>query len=369
MRTLLLIFMLCFFYIASASTGGHGGDGWLDSNGKPYLYDLREGGLHLNPYFDRKLEVNKVFLNRVNLAIPFLSKSESGRELSASLLARKLTEIKSVYPALANALLAGIELYSWRETTSIIDIKDEDPIIDIPKEKQIQLAGRRGKEIFVDSNLWKKLDPENSAALIIHEIVYAWIKPSKRNDHFEQRSDYARSVVRYLFSRDFSIRGRSAFNIYVKNLNFPIFPNFNKVEVEPYVSYFLIGEFGFKIEVINTEMYPNFIERNINFKSENGADLFSDKIKIIQKDFCDVVKNLENEYYIKYRIESFKQILKSEIIFSNYPAEDLSERLYLKVLEPSFENLKGHRRNGSLQQEDLLPICTEVVTEMAKNVI
>lgn len=227
MKVLFLLLILATTSTVFASgRAGNGGDGWLDPNGKPYLYDLKEGNLHKNPYF-KNVEVDQDVRQRVFSVLDFMSES------SGVLLAKKISEIKEIYPSFAEAILAGIELYQWNLSDKILDIKDEDPILDIPSNRQVQLAGRKEQDIYIDINLWNRLDAKNSAALIIHEIIYAWITPStikkiadenNRVITYErQQSIYARSIVRYLFSKNFDMRGIEAFKKFASGQNLPDF--------------------------------------------------------------------------------------------------------------------------------------------------
>lgn len=217
----LALILIVFSSLAFAKGGdqSHGGDGWLDDNGKPWLYDLKEGNIHLNPYFSKDSSVDLFMAQKITLALPFIDLN------TAKLFTKKLDELNTLNPDLATAVKIAVEKYQWYASDTLLDIKDEGPVLNIPSERQVQLAARIGTEIFIDHKWWKLLTPENKVALLFHEVLYAWIDPEyffEDGIRYEQQSSKkVRSLVRVLFSSKISRMTPEELKFLLLDLNFP----------------------------------------------------------------------------------------------------------------------------------------------------
>jgi hypothetical protein len=169
--------------------GGNGGDG-IEIDGKLYVLDLVEAGVeigNLNPHHSDDLEGLEKLRVRLANRIP-RSASEA--------LALKLQRLQSASPVFAEVLLQAIELYNWRLVNSaLVNIKDENTLLDY--ENLVQLAIRRNANILIDRTQWERLDAYNQSALILHEVIYALVKPIEG----KQDSVAAREIVGHLYSR------------------------------------------------------------------------------------------------------------------------------------------------------------------------
>lgn len=219
---LFLVFLSASFVHAQSREGGvrgGGGDGVLKAN-KVYSLDLVEVGMELDPFFDSSVPVDFMILTR-------LQNKLSANLFPVPLLARKISEVQKADPLFALLLLKAIEFYNWRIVDgSLIDIKDEDSLLDIPRKDLVQIASRSNSSVLIDRNIWPKMaDDKNRVALMLHEVIYAMVKPQWAIDpktgqhsrdpktglftrHQFQSSPRAREVTGYLFTPELKSQGR-----------------------------------------------------------------------------------------------------------------------------------------------------------------
>lgn len=177
-----------------ASDKGNGGDGII-IRGKIYVLDLVESGVEEDPYFDSSIKTDPKIKARIEKILP-------AKDYPTELLANKIQEIAKLDPIYAQILLRTMELYNWRQVNSaLLDIKDETSIL--AYKNLVQLAVRKNTFILIDKGLWAKLDAKNQAALIFHEVLYAYMKGNN--------SDHVRELNGYIFSEFFHLQGLEGF--------------------------------------------------------------------------------------------------------------------------------------------------------------
>ncbi len=192
---------------------GNGGDGVIINN-KPYLYDLVEAGVQTEPDFDNQLEILPNIRMNLEKAFP------KPHGLNLDLLARKLTEIYSVDKMFGASLLYAMKQYSWRWIDrNLYDVPDDgDTVVVVDKKNMVQLAVRYSRSVTIDRKLWQELDEANQVALVLHEMIYAMIKPEQISDNaWEQNANLARQITGYLFTGDLR-KGKDSLNSVIRNL-------------------------------------------------------------------------------------------------------------------------------------------------------
>jgi hypothetical protein len=166
---------------------GSGGNG-IEINGKLYLLDLVEAGKEEDVYFDSTVAIEASYASTAQL---LFSKFPKARDL----VARKLSEIARQDRWTATVLRKAFEMYAWRWVAmDLVTINDYDGSdLEFTSNNLYQLAVRDGQVIRIDQKLWVRLTPEHQAALLFHEVVYAF---------FAKESRRARDAVGVLFSKD-----------------------------------------------------------------------------------------------------------------------------------------------------------------------
>ncbi len=224
-KTMSLVLLILFTTLSgyAGEKGGNGGDGYITANGNLYLLDLIEANVHENPYFEPSGEYEEETIERLKNAIPFLE------ENPAILLARKLKELESYSPLFSNLLIAGIEMFSWIPgSLDLLDIKDEESVFSISDPSKLrQLATRIDERIHLSSVHWENLDDANKVALILHEVVYAWVTPTSKCSkdkvwvcYLRQSSPEARLIIGHIFSENLKRRGKFGLYKLLEPLNY-----------------------------------------------------------------------------------------------------------------------------------------------------
>lgn len=198
------------------SHAGNGGDGVLIGKGTtkiPYLLDLVEAGVHLDPYFknssDYSIQVRDFLAARIGID-----------EEVAALAAAKMKEIDDTAPFLGFLLKSIIDSLIWNFVDQeLIDVDDHgDTVLKFRDIELVQMAVRKGFSVTINKTVWRESNSANKAALIFHEAIYAIARPSKMNvkmgdtyqKAFLQRGDGARAIVGELFKKGFMVRANKS---------------------------------------------------------------------------------------------------------------------------------------------------------------
>jgi hypothetical protein len=153
---------------AHAGTRDAGGGTGINLNGHLTVLDLVEAGVETNPYLPGiEPDQNIVRVLRENLRAP-----EEFRDEIILPLAAKLTDIdREIHPA-GMYMAAATSLYEFKLTSlKLNNIDDTDSAIG---EQKVQIAERKGSQIWINRDSWGSLDTANKVALMVHEIVYAY---------------------------------------------------------------------------------------------------------------------------------------------------------------------------------------------------
>ena len=204
-----VLFASAFHFSALAGTETHGGNGVVMSSGT-YVLDLVEAGVELSPYFDRSLTPDPRYLEQVAQIFP-KTKTSPVEKSERDLIAIKLMELSKVSPMFVELILRGSRQFMWHFLNAdLMNFHDEgDSMVDLPKLVIIQLAGRKGRDISINRDLWKTLSPEHRAALFFHEAIYvlAPLEIYWRDDNLYathgQRSQTIRPLVGQIFTEGF----------------------------------------------------------------------------------------------------------------------------------------------------------------------
>ncbi|MDH4466569.1 MAG: hypothetical protein QE271_00810 [Bacteriovoracaceae bacterium] len=263
---------------------GHGGDGYF-VDGKLYLVDLFEVGAHKNPYVEsiaassEMLEVAKsINLNDLNVA---------------KALAEKLTEIQKKSSILGALLIASAKNYKFRFVpASLVNIKDSCSILTLDNTKVVQLAVRKGNIIYLAEDYWKKLEPSNKPALILHELLFPYQKSFPCSDSTRQvigefyNSSFAQTSNQDILRISYDMGYSDLTNGYFGELNDQfLYDGWSSLN---------------KAKIVNINL-PKYIETEFF-----GKDDESRRLLVLQsRDLVDVL-NLK-----KYLINACEQIIKS----------------------------------------------------------
>lgn len=201
--TTVLLFGLVQMTSALAEGGkvGNGGDVIL-RDGKAYLLDLVEAGAEKKKAPSCQPGNGKTAY-RSYVTIHGLDQGELGQE-AYEILGGLLNCLHDVD---VMAIHAAAESYRFRLINDEVgDLHDEDTVL---KQKPVQVAYRRDHLVYVYSKLWDLMDPTNRAALVLHELFYSLLVPTKLIDgSYAQESRYVHAIVGDLFVEGFAFPWR-----------------------------------------------------------------------------------------------------------------------------------------------------------------
>ncbi len=196
---------ICSQTLAGGFHVGNGGDGVI-INKKVYLLDLVEAGLQNMTLPGTNLTIEPEWIECVESSL------DSGN-FPTKHIASKIYQIYKKNSELAHLLCQKMNLYNWNLTPlGLINVRDEDGVINLKNYHLVQLAVRFQNSIFIDQNYWNKLDELNKVALILHEIIYASLDPSKFTT-----GTRAREIVAYAFKKNFENKDSKDFNLFISD--------------------------------------------------------------------------------------------------------------------------------------------------------
>jgi hypothetical protein len=196
--------------------GAHGGVG-IVLDRKIYLLDLVEAGVQKDPFFDADVPTRPDFQEQVDLALTNLKLKQSTRVL----IAKKLSELDRISRSAALEILLGMKMYSWRMVDAkLMPTYDEHTAILRPEGTRVQLASRTTRTIMLSKQDTDQLDDANLAALVFHEILFAFTGtssicnvwgPTKCLIQAEwQSSETAQATTGFVFSIELKTSGIGA---------------------------------------------------------------------------------------------------------------------------------------------------------------
>lgn len=205
---ILILFQTASFSFAGTGSGhfvGNGGEVFR-INGRIFLRDLYEGGVHLNPYVGA--DIDPTLARRLDYSAKIQTLVNFG--VDKNLLAKKLTDLNNLRPSLGHYVLSAIEFYQWQKVSSPLGrLNDATPVLDIPDEDRFVVANRLMNSIRLsnapDLPLWDLLDATGKVALLIHEGLYSLTQVHCENGEIQKCSQdplFAREVVAAAFSEN-----------------------------------------------------------------------------------------------------------------------------------------------------------------------
>lgn len=158
--------LLCSQSWADTLRVGSGGEG-VFHDGKLRLRDLVDLGVGKKAYFG---DVADFFY------ISRLKNSELPEGVDKKRLAIKLTDFDALSPHLGDYLMDILDAYQWAFTEEDLALLPERETIH-DSIKRIPIANRYLERIVIHRASWNELSPDDRIALLIHEAVYALLRP------------------------------------------------------------------------------------------------------------------------------------------------------------------------------------------------
>ncbi len=209
-HTLILALLTAFtLSLENAWAGTEVGNGGFAVvvDGKLYLQDFFESGLHKNPVLSSRRPQKTYFQDLVQNSFGHME-GISQEVLDGVVV--KLEDIEKIDPIFAYILALGIGKYTWRMVTfSWQDTHDNGGVLDGSNIEFRPVALRQEKIIRIGVQNWQQLDAANQVGLIFHEMLYALVI-TRSVVTMTSYSALARALNGYLFSQDLerrSLRG------------------------------------------------------------------------------------------------------------------------------------------------------------------
>lgn len=194
-----LLVILCSLS-AFAWREGNGGDA-VKMRNQFYLLDLVEAGHH------------KAFPNSNTPVNPHLNSEilswakEQPVSVPAGEIIQKLSEIYAKNSPLGAVLLLTLKQLDWHWVDSPLrDVADEEPLIIVPKTALTQAALRINLSIYIQNDVWNRMNERNQTALVLHEIIFSLMQPDRNGQGIDRNSSRVRRLIGHLFSPQFEIR-------------------------------------------------------------------------------------------------------------------------------------------------------------------
>ena len=221
---------------------GNGGDGIILKNDKIVLFDLYERNIDADEVVNKALQLNpkyvvydKVFENFNSEIFDNVSSNSHGQYVlqnTQKALAAILSAYSERYPVLIKKIFEIInELVFIKASADLLPNPDTKSFLKLKDEEIVGCARTiRNQVILSPSCIGEKMSPANKAALILHEIIYYYLKElnPEINDSFD-----VRTIVATFFNLDQEGSKReisfikSGLNICGKNYQ-PIRSNYSK---------------------------------------------------------------------------------------------------------------------------------------------
>lgn len=174
---------------------GNGGEGYLVLK-TLYTRDLFEYDIHKTPWFgdqeDYLLKHHIQDWNPLQLSVK-----------EHRLLVRKLTDLNRAQAFLGDDILAALQFFQWRYVDDALHLIEPDEVRRvINPDLRVPIANRLFQSILINKAHFQRLDAENKIALILHEAIYALIKPRYYTGRTNQSLSLTRQIVAGFFSED-----------------------------------------------------------------------------------------------------------------------------------------------------------------------
>lgn len=144
---------------------GNGGEGVLDLNGRLYVRDLYERGLHKSPYVGSDVDFQIADKDR-------LIKLTGSLGVTNELMLRKLNDLNDISPGLGDIVWRAIDAHSWFFVPKLVPLSKQKGLTNL-SVTGVLIANRLREKIRIEKKLWSQLDEVNRLALIIHEALFS----------------------------------------------------------------------------------------------------------------------------------------------------------------------------------------------------
>ncbi|MGZ3775940.1 MAG: hypothetical protein ACXVCN_19655 [Bdellovibrio sp.] len=207
MKTIIMSILLLINISAFAGPRivGNGGVGIVIDN-KVYMLDLYERGVHQNAYYNDTITSRSWVEDKLRRAFQLTNLSDVPLKKAA----KKISEVLAQNYFAGSMVVKAIEALDWRLIDSeLVTLEDtESPIAG----NLVQIAVRQKNIVFINKNLWDKMDADNKLALIIHEAFYFWsqtdtLYTNEGRRYEKQSAPETRSITGLLFSPRFAFEG------------------------------------------------------------------------------------------------------------------------------------------------------------------
>ena len=204
MKSLVFIGTILFSLLSWAGTGtsiGNGGVG-ITHNGKLYVLDLFEHGVHDKPVFGDEALVHWV-PDEVETLFSGLNLSKSTQDQYA----KKISDVMRRDYAFGRIIMDANLQLDWRLVDSELDRLSDDQSVLAPAGL-VQIAVRQKYIVFICREKWEQLDDANKVALLLHETIYALTANQSAID--------TRQVTGFLFT-EFFVKSATGYSTNILN--------------------------------------------------------------------------------------------------------------------------------------------------------
>lgn len=249
-----------------------GGGGGVTIQGKTYLMDFYEMGIHQKAFVgshgsDQSLKALRGLKSDLNLVSDETLRMVSG----------KIDDIEKRDPVFASFVQESLLNLVWNFSPQEIS-ETADLFFCTLKQKPEQLANRQGNIVVVDLEKFKKMDSANQAGLILHEAIQALLP-----ENFKDVCHHRR-VVAQLFTEAFFGSDSQFWNQTLKNYptsveaikKYPAISGLHSKEgVFSYTRFILLSSSWPGPDLENGEVRPLqssnwYLFLNLNIRFENG---------------------------------------------------------------------------------------------------
>jgi|GEM_PF-6762453 hypothetical protein len=339
---------------------GNGGIA-VEQDGKLYMLDLYERGVHKKPFYSKDISPIKQVSERLERAFDLTNMENIPLEL----LVYKLSEAYNKNYFLGWQLEEAIATIDWRLVNSTLS-PTEDVRTPLNGLALKQVAVRLNNVVYVSENLWNKLDNDNKIALIIHEAMYFLVPPTEvttsENTYKYQNAVLARSVTGLLFTKRFSIEGITLNNSGLEIQKSSIYPKRNKDELL-YSVWIIVGKKSINaMSGVNGEIRDEALN-NYEARSARVAETICSKLK----ETLSPEEAKKPYFELEVLVHPYEAIFLARL--NSYPLKNGDTQSYLTAGLYQSSGGKELTYSTKIPTKDIVPVCIEAVKRNVKQVV